>query len=80
LGSKTLTPSFSKLVPDIKVLDLSIPCHPAKPMIISPKLESGDKADVYVDDICLVGLLSDKDSDLCLQNSILLALDIVTMM
>jgi len=74
---KELAPKLGKLVPETKLLDPSIPFHLAQPMIVNPELELVGKSDVYVDDICLVGILSDKESDLRLQNSILLALEIM---
>jgi hypothetical protein len=46
-------------------------------MIVNPEVEKVGKSDVYVDDICLVGVLKDEKSELKLKNSILLALEIV---
>jgi hypothetical protein len=72
-----LAPKLSRMIPETKLLDSEIPFHPALPMIVNPDLERVGKSDVYVDDICLVGLLSDKESEHRLKNNILLALEIV---
>jgi hypothetical protein len=74
---ETLKARLSESVPRTKVLEQAIPYHSAKPMIVNPGLEKVGKSDVYVDDICLVGVLKDNESELRLKNSILLALEIV---
>jgi hypothetical protein len=74
---KSLKARLSDSVPDTKILDSTIPFHSAKTMIVNPGVDTVGKSDVYVDDICLVGVLKDHDSELKLKNSILLALEIV---
>jgi hypothetical protein len=73
----TLKAKLSESVPNTKILDSTHPFCSAKPMIVNPEVEKVGKSDVYVDDICLVGVLKDEKSELKLKNSILLALEIV---
>lgn len=72
-----LRASLSNLIPPTKLLEPTIPFHKARSMIIAPGLEPFGKSDVYVDDICLVGILKDNESECRLKNSILLALEII---
>jgi hypothetical protein len=44
-------------IPGTKLLDPKVPFRKAKTMIVDPILEEVGKSDVYVDDICLVGIL-----------------------
>jgi hypothetical protein len=46
-------------------------------MIVNPTTKEVGKSDVYVDDICLVGILKDEITERRLKNSILLAMEIV---
>jgi len=73
----SLTAESSIFVPATALLDSSIPFKQARPMIVEPKVERFGKSDVYLDDICLVGVLSDDESERRLKNSILLAMEVV---
>jgi hypothetical protein len=73
----TLKSKQSEQIPKTTLLVPKTPFRQAKPMIVKPKLENLGKLDVYVDDICLVGVLKNNDSESRLKHSILLALDIV---
>jgi len=74
---KNLSAKMSELIPPTELLDPTIPYHSSKPMIVEPTSEDIGKSDVYVDDICLVGVLKDNETEAKLKNSILLALEIV---
>jgi len=69
--------SDTVLLPATTILDAGTPFQQAKPMIVEPKVEQYGKSDVYVDDICLVGVLDNDESEIRLKNSILLALELV---
>jgi hypothetical protein len=73
----TLKSKQSEQIPETTLLDPKTPFCQAKPMIVEPKLENVGKSDVYVDDICLVGVLQNDYSESRLKHSILLALDVV---
>jgi hypothetical protein len=74
---QTLRATQSDLIPPTELLDPSIPFGQAKKMIVNPKTEEVGKSDVYVDNICLVGILKDEFAECRLKNSVLLALEIV---
>jgi hypothetical protein len=72
-----LKAKLSESVPETKVVDYNIPFHSAKPIIVHLWLERVGKSDVYIYDICLIGVLKDNESENRLRNSIILALEIV---
>jgi hypothetical protein len=74
---KHLRAKLSDSIPPTKLLEATIPFHSAKSMIVNPGIEKVGKSDVYVDDICLVGVIKDNETEDRLKNSILLALEIV---
>jgi hypothetical protein len=74
---RSLKAKLSGLIPPTALLDSDLPFHSAKPTIVRPGIEKVGKSDVYVDDICLVGVLRDNETEEKLKNGILLALEIV---
>jgi hypothetical protein len=69
----------SSHIPNTKLLDPKVPFRKEKPMVlVDPKLEEVGKSDIYVDDICLVVILKNNNSESRLNHSILLALDVVS--
>jgi hypothetical protein len=74
---RSLSAKLSHQIPATMLLDESIPFRRAKSVIVDTKIETFGKSDVYVDVICLVGVLNDEEAEARLKNSILLALEIV---
>jgi hypothetical protein len=55
---KVLFPQLLAQVPETKTLKDEIPFAKGKPLLVDIPLEKVGKADVYIDDVCTVGILS----------------------
>jgi hypothetical protein len=71
-----LPPKLLNKLPPTEILDNSIPFANAKPLLVDIPLEKFGKSDVYIDDVCTVGVLRDGKDELRLKSSVLLAMDV----
>jgi hypothetical protein len=73
----SLSPKISKIIPKTHLLDPTIPFAKAKPLLVNIPLEPIGQSDVYIDDICTVGILDSKQNEEKLRKSILLAMETI---
>jgi hypothetical protein len=75
----SIAPQIVKKVPQTELLEEGIRFEKAKPLLVDVPLEKIGKSDVYIDDVCTVGVLRDGDEtkELKLKSSVLLAMELV---
>jgi hypothetical protein len=75
----TLKPTLADKVPNTYILPQDIPFAQGRPLLMTdPSIaEEIGLADVYVDDICMIGLLRDRETECKLRFATLLALEVV---
>jgi hypothetical protein len=75
-GPRDLFPDLIHRVPESKKLSDDTPYKEAKPLLVDIPIERVGKADVYIDDVCTVGILS-PESEPRLKSAVLLAMETV---
>jgi hypothetical protein len=75
----TIFPSLINKVPKTVILGDDIQYAKARPLLVNVPTEEVGMSDVYIDDICTVGVLGDgdKEREMKLKSSVLLAMDIM---
>jgi hypothetical protein len=75
----SIFPSMIRKVPKTEIMGEKVPYAKARPLLVDVPLEKVGSSDVYIDDICTVGILEDgdRDTELRLKSSVLLAMDVM---
>ena len=71
-----MQPIILDKVPPTKILDDSIPFKKAKELIVDIPTEPVGQADVYIDDVCTIGVLSSDTTEKKLRSGVLLAMEL----
>jgi hypothetical protein len=71
-----LSPTLIDKVPKTNTLDKNIAFAKAKPLLVDIPIERVGKADVYIDDVCTVGILT-KENEQRLKGAVLLAMETI---
>jgi hypothetical protein len=74
---QSLFPDLLEKVPPSTLLDETIPMAKGKPLLVDIPLESVGKEDVYIDDVCTIGLFS-RENERKLRSAVLLAMETVS--